>query len=215
MMGWMTLIADLHGRTPPIRPDSYLVLLAGDIAPDKDQQRWLDTDFRRWLASLSCPCVAVPGNHDRAIEEGRCPPDLPWTLLGEGQHGAFAGVTVFGMTGVLDAGVYCRSEKDFEEQLSYLPDRCDVLLAHNPPLGILDRPSAAHHLGSLALRWACWKKKPRLVVFGHAHEARGHQRLDGTYYVNATLGAGCNGTGRPILAPHTPWGLSDSSWRSS
>lgn len=212
-MAWMTVIADLHGRTPPVRQDSYLLLLAGDIAPDDGQYEWLDGPFRAWLRSLPCPCVAVPGNHDKLIFRGEHPHDLPFTLLTEAGVAEVGGLRVFGCPGVLDSDTFHASEDDFERRLAAMPERCDVLLTHNPPLGILDRPSAANHPGSLALRCSIWKKRPRLAVFGHIHEARGHGRFHDTYCVNATLGAGCARTGRPVPARYEPWGLSDNSWR--
>lgn len=215
-MGWMTLIADLHGRTPTVRPDSYLVLLAGDICPDAGQSEWWNGPFRRWLDSLPCPCIAVPGNHDKLLET-----PCPWrgigpanfTLLGPGQLVHKAGVFILGQPYVLDGGAFRGTEEDIERAVSRMPERCDVLLSHNPPLGVLDTPSVAGHPGSLTLRYACWKKRPKLCVFGHVHEARGYRQDGSTYYVNATLGAGCAGTGLPIAARFEPWGLADNSWR--
>jgi hypothetical protein len=70
-MGWMTVIGDLHGRTPPIRQESYLVLLAGDLLPDEGQGDFMEGPMRRWLEKCGCPVVAVPGNHDRRLAEAR------------------------------------------------------------------------------------------------------------------------------------------------
>lgn len=217
-MGWMTLISDNHGRELPVRPDSLLVLLGGDICPDltgaEAQAEWMDRRLRHWLRQLPCPCVAVPGNHDKAIWKGIHPRDLDWTLLLEPRLAHVAASDIWGMPYVLDGtdGGFATEEK-IEEHLRGMPERCDILLSHNPPLGILDHPSNAHHIGSLALRVAIWKKKPRLSVFGHIHEARGHKKVGDTYCVNATLGASCNNSGHPTSHPYGPWGLSDGSWR--
>lgn len=214
---WMTCIADLHGRMPAVRPDSYLVLLAGDLCPDGglDRQReWLHGPFSRWLERLPCPCVAVPGNHDLFLETGPVAlPNCRLTCMFEVCE--VAGVRIATQPLVLDGGAFKGSEEEIEEGLAGVPPGIDVLLSHNPPLGILDSPSAAHHPGSLALRHFCWKQRPRLCLFGHIHEARGHVSWRDTYFVNCTLGAGCDSRGNPVPAPHPPWGLADDSWRRS
>lgn len=222
-MGWMTLIGDLHGRAPIVRPDSYLILLAGDICPDANgmegQARWLDGEFRAWLERMPCPVVAVPGNHDRILQRpDLVPGGLKWHLRTVPDVVEVAGLSIFCNPYVRsdrpgDNGAFVVEEEKIEEGCQKMPDLVDVVLTHSPALGWHDRPSAAHHLGSLALRYACWKKRPRLVVNGHIHEARGWSMDDGVYSVNATLGSGCSGTGYPVHPVHPPWGLSDNSWR--
>src|SRR5512146_563644 len=128
--------------------------------------------------------------------------DRPWTLLGLGDHVTIKDLLIWGCPYVCDSGTGHGEEEDFERALVDMPNGCDVLLTHNPPLGIRDNPSYARHWGSLALRYACWKKEPKLCVFGHVHEARGWHRGGATYYVNATMGAGCDGTGQPTPAVH-------------
>lgn len=215
-MPYMTLIADLHGRTPHVREDSYLVLIAGDICPDggvDNQELFLDGPFREWLTSLPCPCVAVPGNHDEILDETLFwDTALPWHLLRENGCVTTAGVTVWGQPYVLDGGAFKGSEEDIERALAGMPHGVDVLLSHQPAAGIHDYPSLAHHPGSAAMRHTVWKREPKLLVTGHVHEARGHGRFHNTYCVNATLGAGCDRYGKPVPAPHTPWGLSSKSW---
>lgn len=204
---WMTLIADLHGRIVPVRQDSYLVLLAGDVGPDKGAEEWLTGPFKQWLEKLPCPVVAVKGNHDYWGSV-----TLPWTLLEHGQHCQVAGKTIWA-----NAVTICDQdpepcEHEIAAGLAAMPIGVDILLSHVPPAGILDTPSVAKHLGSFALAHIIWTKRPRLCVFGHVHEARGHCRRFGTYCVNATLGSGCDRSGCPVPARHTPWGLADNSW---
>lgn len=208
-MPWMTLISDLHGRLPRIRTDSYLLLLAGDIAPDQGQREWLDGPFRDWLQALPCPAVAVLGNHDRYLHQNTL--DLPWTLLRHGEAATVAGLRILG-NGVIPCDRFPQiAEQQIEAGLA--DKACDVLLSHVAPAGILDQPSDARHVGSVSLARYLLRHSPKLCVFGHAHEARGHARRYGSYCVNATLGAGCDASGKPVRAPHEPWGLADDSWR--
>jgi hypothetical protein len=157
--------------------------------------------------------VAVPGNHDRAIAKGKHPRDLPWILMTECQTVKVAGRTIFGMPWVLDGnenGFGASDDFIYGEMEEKLQLGTDIVLSHNPPLGVLDK--SAIHAGSFALRYWIWERKPKLSLFGHCHESRGHKKVGGTYFVNVSLGAGCDRTGRPIQAPHPPWGLSDNSW---
>lgn len=221
MTRWITCIADLHGRTPAVRRDSYLVLLAGDLCPDggRDRQRdWLHGPFTDWLRGLPGTAVAVPGNHDLVLQDYL--PGLPNCHLSRSfELLQVAGLRIITQPLVLDGGAFRGTEEDIEAGLGRAAasgagaGEIDVVLSHNPPLGILDLPSRANHLGSLALRYFCWKQQPALCVFGHVHEGRGWRHVAGTCFVNATLGAGCDGTGWPVPALHPPWGLADNSWR--
>ncbi len=222
-MSYMTVIADLHGRLPEIRPDSYMLLLAGDIAPDfvghaqeraKQQKQWLETEFKDWINKLSIPVVAVPGNHDAWFWRSYHPA-LNWDLLNDGKVVEVEGLTIWGCGRTLDEGDYTGHATEFEffELCETIPVNCDIILSHNPPLGICDSPSIARHRGSLALSMALYQNKAKLLVCGHCHEARGYKRFHQSYVVNATMGAGCNGHGVPIPAPFEPWGLSDNSWK--
>jgi len=217
MGGWTTLIGDLHGRTPKIRPDSRMLLLAGDVCPDggpSAQFAYLDGPFRHWIWTMGIPVVMVAGNHDYIFERPeQLPKDLPVIVLKD-ELVKIDGLTIWGMPWCLkDSMAFgVDTEEEIEVALSGMPSNIDILLTHNPPLGIGDKPSSIH-LGSLALRHAAWKKTPRLHVFGHVHGGRGAWREGSTYYVNATLGSGCDNTWIPLPAPHDPWGLADCSWR--
>lgn len=214
---WMTVVGDLHGRLPSIREDSYLCLLAGDICPDDDQEAFLDGPFRAWLQSLPCPCIGVPGNHDKIMEDPNSRiliDSLPMTLfLRAGCIYTASHLRIFGIPGALDGSAFRTTEEEYDYDLASMPNDVDVLLLHNPPAGVLDSPSHANHIGSFSVRYHIMRKKPKLVVFGHVHEARGYKRIGSTYFVNATMGAGCNKTGKPVAAPYGPWGLADNSWR--
>ena len=70
----------------------------------------------------------------------------------------------------------CEQEADFLV-LGRLLDGNTVLITHGPPAGILDLAGDGHHLGSMALRRLVDRRRPRLHLFGHIHQAFG---IEGT-----------------------------------
>lgn len=52
-----------------------------------------------------------------------------------------------------------------------IPDGTDVMMAHGPPAGYLD--GGVGGLGCTGLLGEVWRVRPRVVVFGHVHSARG------------------------------------------
>lgn len=223
-MGWITCISDLHGRIPSIRSDSKFVLLGGDICPDggiDKQLYYLNNSFAMWLERIKIPVIAVPGNHDKVFDinyypKGDYPKFKNFYLLGVNDDFntiSFDGIKIFGIPFVLDKGPFYKSEEEIEKYINMEYSKYDVLLSHNPPLGILDSPSNAKHIGSVSMAWNLYKRKPKLAVFGHVHEARGWKVFNGVYCVNSTLGSGCDRNGIPVKPVYEPWGLSDNSWR--
>jgi hypothetical protein len=63
-----------------------------------------------------------------------------------------------------------------------------VLVAHPPPLGVLDRAFGMLHAGSPGLRDLIRQTEPRLLICGHIHEAAGSERMGRTLVVNAAMG---------------------------
>src|SRR5581483_5510031 len=61
-------------------------------------------------------------------------------------------------------------------------------VAHCPPRGTLDRTSLGIRAGSKAAAAVVERLRPRLVLCGHVHEARGVLEREGTLYVNAGPG---------------------------
>ena len=60
-----------------------------------------------------------------------------------------------------------------------------IFLFHNPPFNTkTDLSSKGNHAGSRILRDFILRLKPQIVFHGHIHEARGIDKLDGTYIVN-------------------------------
>jgi len=163
--------ADIHGfpeRIERVRelvqqlsPD--VVIIAGDLT-----HAGLGRDALGLLDELPCPVVAIPGNMDppfvaKAIAESRAKNILT------------ASVQIQGVT-------FCGPDAAVE--------RCDILVAHEPPYGVLDTIPTGLHIGSPKVARAVEKLRPRVMVCGHVHESPGVARLGETIVVNCTMGDG-------------------------
>ena len=59
-----------------------------------------------------------------------------------------------------------------------------ILISHNPPLGVVDINYSNKHTGSKIIRDAIKKHKPKLVLCGHIHEAKGKGKIGKTPVYN-------------------------------
>ena len=118
--------------------------------------------------------VATWGNHDFCAHYGRIPARLRCTFLVD-QSIEIEGLLVHGTpwTTPFSRWAFSEDEDVLEGCFSRIPDKIDILVAHSPPYGWHDRKVADEHRGSQALLAAIEQKRPRLVVCGHVHLARG------------------------------------------
>ena len=130
------------------------------------------------LAAIEAPTVLVPGNNetDEALREAAA--SWPATTVLHGQGAELDGVEFYG----LGAGVpitpwdwsFDLSDDQAAELLSGCPEG-GVLIVHSPPHGHVDRSPAGEHLGSAAILATIERKRPRLAVCGHIHDAWGEE----------------------------------------
>jgi Icc-related predicted phosphoesterase len=128
------------------------------------------------LDGIAAPTVLVPGNNETvdALRAAVAGWDSATVLHGEGTE--IDGVEFFG----LGAGVpttpwewsFDLSDAEASEMIAPCPAGA-VMVLHSPPAGHCDSGGDGTHFGSPALLAAVEEKRPRLVVFGHIHEAWG------------------------------------------
>lgn len=179
-------ISDLHGFLPPIEACD-LLLLAGDLCPVRDhslqaQREFLDGPFRGWLETLPAKhIVGVAGNHDFIFE--RAPEmvanDLPWRYLQDSAT-QVDGLTIYGTPWQpwFCDWAFNLYQRDLKEKWELIPDRLDILLLHAPPAGFGDLTETGNRTGSPSLLARIEQVKPKLVVFGHIHEAFGRWTIN-------------------------------------
>ncbi len=197
--------ADLHGHLPRISPCDLLVL-AGDLAPyeiERDAERceaWFATAFATWIADAPVgETVAIAGNHDFWAED--LPPGahtglfgVDWTFLRDAGVTTRSGLAVYGTPWTRDdyASAFEAPVDALSRIWAAIPTGLDVLVAHCPPRGHGDTVTEAgdtSHMGTEAMSLAITRAKPRLVVYGHAHQAHGYRARtpDGTQLANVSV----------------------------
>jgi Icc-related predicted phosphoesterase len=176
MIRTIVALSDLHGWLPEHVPACDLLIIAGDLCPDgMEQFEWLDGPFRKWLDGVRTRhVVATWGNHDFAAHYGRIPAQLPCTFLVD-ESIEIDGLLLHGTpwTTPFSRWAFSEDEDVLEGCFSRIPENVDILISHSPPYGWHDRKPHGEHCGSKALLAAIEQKRPRLIVCGHVHLARG------------------------------------------
>jgi Icc-related predicted phosphoesterase len=184
--------SDLHrdaaaaGRLAERARDAALVLGAGDFATKRQGLG----DTLAALAAVRTPAVLVPGNGESDTELAAGCRAHGWAA--SVLHGAaadVAGLRVFGLGGgvppIDQPWSFDLTERQAEALLARC-ERCDVLLTHSPPAGACDELDDGRRIGSLAIREAVERLRPRLVVCGHVHACWGRAAAIGpTTVLNA------------------------------
>ena len=182
------VLADVHGREKVAAWSNRLiermhldgVLVLGDIT-HFGPVPWAG----EFLSRLQAPVYAVPGNCDPLgtigqIEEHATCLHQRKVMIGERCFGGFGGSnpTVFNTP-------FEVPEEEIERGLRPIMERGMVLVVHCPPLGHNDLvPSIRKHAGSSAIKKLVDEFRPRAVLSGHIHEARGVHEQDGILYMN-------------------------------
>ena len=176
----MKLLAfsDLHrdldqaARLVEMSTDADVVIGAGDFASVHEGLE----EIIAALAPIETPTILVPGNNETvdALRDAAAGWPAATVLHGEGM--TIDGVRFFG----LGAGIpttpwdwsFDLSDEEATAMIESAAAGC-VLVLHSPPYGHCDGGDPDTHFGSRALLAAVEAKAPRLVVFGHIHEAWG------------------------------------------
>lgn len=183
-------IGDQHGQLDFTIPDCDLILHAGDICPDwrinsaLNQLNWLNTKFKDWMEKQpQVPWVATWGNHDW-VGYANIGPTLPWNLLVEKEI-TVNDLKIYGtpFSKQFYNWAFMGEEGELDGRFARIPYGLDILLVHGPAYGLCDDTVEGDLTGSQALLKHIKRVKPKIVVCGHIHEARGQDELvhtDGT-----------------------------------
>lgn len=176
-------LSDTHGLHKRLGklPHADVIIHSGDITFGGNENEVID--FLEWFGSLPHRHkIFIAGNHDDCLYQASIEglPDNIHYLCNEGimiENTKFYGVPMF----VADCleGIY-------EKQIRQIPTGTDILITHQPPLGILDF-SKNRHYGNEKLLERIGIVKPKYHFFGHIHQAYGIQKYEETICVNSAV----------------------------
>lgn len=152
------------------------------------QSQWLRQYFKPWLETVKAKhIIATWGNHDFIGErrESLIPSELRCKFLKDSAV-EIEGLKIWGSPFSLwfydwafnsppvDEG----GEEFLAEKYAKIPDDCDIVITHGPPLGYGDVTQDGSRTGSKALIERLRVVKPSLSVAGHIHEGYGQKTLE-------------------------------------
>jgi uncharacterized protein len=188
----LLLFSDLHAnadaanRLVALARTVDVVVGAGDFGNIRRQLRvCLDV-----LRAIEKPTVLVAGNNESTEELTDACRGWPAARVLHGSGLEIDCVPFFGLGGGVPVTPFGDWSYDFTEEqaaglLAPCPPGC-VLISHSPPKGAVDVSTSGRSLGSVAVRDAVLRLRPRLVVCGHIHGSAGKEAEIGpTPVVNA------------------------------
>jgi len=194
-------ISDLHGRFPVIPPCDVL-LIAGDICPDMhrracndveimraEQTRWLNDEYYEWEQTLPTRHIfATFGNHDWVV---RMPRHVNTRLFID-EAWEHDGKRFYFTPWVAHCGDwnFQLDRAGRKVRFADIPAGLDVLVAHSPAHGVMDKAYNGDVCGCPELRQMVQIQKPKVMVHGHIHEGQRwgkHMALGKTSVYNVSM----------------------------
>lgn len=159
-------------------------------------------DFNEWLGTLPYQHrIVVLGNHEANADYA----SAPQKVLTNATVLCHSGVTLECGLSIFGCDFYWPATDAWTPPYAAIPADVDVLVAHGPCAGHVDGG-----VGCPALLQHVARVRPRLVVAGHIHEARGvvegDGELAGVVFVNAANARGREGDRKArARGPHPPF----------
>ena len=198
-------LSDQHGHLPQV-PTCDLLIVAGDICPDRFgpflaihspdlQKAWFDETARSWLAGApAAHKILTWGNHDwcgqacsfRRDSPENAPAGAVQIVVDESTHvscdGTLVSVWATPWSNKFLNWAFMKTPAELGTVYAGIPAGVDILVSHQPPYGCGDLG-----LGSVELRAAIRRVKPKLVICGHIHDGFGRFECDGSPVYNVSV----------------------------
>ncbi|CAJ1397715.1 unnamed protein product [Effrenium voratum] len=189
-MGKVTIlhVSDTHGLHWQVGnlPNADIFIHSGDVGQSGSDGEF--GDFNNWLGSIKGKfkhMFLIAGNHDFwntnwRLNQGWLSPGAAWDpnyfqyKFTNAQVLKHEMVQVMGLNIWGDGWKPQRGDSDPGNNYQDLPWGIDVLVTHEAPYGIFDQTGGGNWGSSHDLLAAIWEKKPKVHLFGHIHEQRGH-----------------------------------------
>ena len=176
-------ISDTHGKHSQLRglPLADVLVHSGDFTEDGTEAEALE--FLEWFISTPHPHkILVAGNHDTCMR-GESIEGLPANCYYlDCSSVKIDGITFYGVP------LFMQDVEDntLDQKYADIPNGTDVLITHQPPLGIMDGEES-DGFGSAALLARVLELRPRIHLFGHAHRDFGIQAGLSTAFSNGSI----------------------------
>ena len=183
--------SDCHWLYKQIKefPKADILIFAGDWC-GSGESLYETYKFTNWFRELPYEYkVAIPWNHDIFCEnnESYCKvlfKEAGATLLVD-EMIELKGLKIYGTPWCPEFNnwAYMKEEKDLKLIFKQIPENLDILITHTPPKTICD----PNGYGSEVLFKKIKKIKPKIHIFGHAHEGYGFTKTINTKFYNVSV----------------------------
>lgn len=203
-------IADLHGYLDFTVPECDLLLIAGDICPDRlpggpwarhdgrVQQRWFMDVHVPWVQRLAPTVLETWGNHDWMPGPSLASQPILRGLIKVDELVEVAGLKIWftPWSNQFMDWAWMKEPEELVEVYDRIPEGTDIIVSHQPPYGygdavderyLLPTDKGERHKGSKELLATIDRVKPKLVVCGHIHSGHGRYQHKGTAIYNVSL----------------------------
>lgn len=181
-------LSDTHGKHHELQnlPQADMIIHAGDITWHGTSEEV--SDFIEWFGSLDYKYkIFIGGNHDFCLEEKDAKvvqsflPENCFYLCNSGI--TIENIKIWGIPFFLSDDI----NGLLPQQIAQIPSKTDILITHNPPLGILDKSTFGANMGDGDLQERVETVKPQYHLFGHIHECYGLRKTNSTTFVNGSV----------------------------
>ena len=166
-------ISDTHGKHQILKdlPNADVIVHTGDITEEGTEEEV--KDFIEWFGNLPYKHkIFMAGNHDDCLYGANIEglPDNVHYLCNDGI--TIDGIKFYGVPMFLHDDL----DGNMSELFGRIPDDTDVLLTHQPPLGILDEQDGINY-GDYTLFKRVMDVRPKCHLFGHLHHTEKTQEV--------------------------------------
>lgn len=176
-------ISDTHGLHNELKhlPYADILVHSSDFTLDGKEQEALD--FINWLCDLPHRHkIFIAGNHDLCMYDAGIDglPDNVHYL--NNSHVTIEGLKIHGMPMFSENIITGDDIKNTEA----IPDDADIVVTHQPPMGILDLSEGSNY-GCMFLLARITAVSPACHLFGHVHNSYGITHIGNTVFSNAAV----------------------------
>ena len=184
------VVSDSHGfHNKIIIPPCDILIFAGDANINSENQL---IEFNKWLGKQPGKYkIIIGGNHDGLLEEFdnyKISYYLSNAIYLENESVTIEGIKFWGspFSKEFNGWSFMRYDEDLKEIWDTIPEDTDVIIAHGPAFGRLDKIEWKNE-GSQTLRDRIDIIKPKVVISGHIHSQHGHCRNETTDFYNGSV----------------------------